>query len=116
MSLKVSQRVEGTEATVRVSGELDMHTAPDLDDVLVEVIDGGAERVVVDLSGLDFLDSTGLATILAGHQRITAKGGSLTLDGPSRYIIKMLDITGLDKVFEVRVSPKAAEPPQAPSA
>lgn len=115
MSLTVSQHRDGDQVTIAVAGELDMHTAPDLDDALTEVIDGGAQRVVVDMTDLAFLDSTGLSTILAGHQRISARGGALALDGPSQYIIKMLDITGLDKVFEVKVSPKPPVPPAAQS-
>jgi anti-sigma B factor antagonist len=100
--LNLTDTTEAGQARVVATGELDMYTAPDLSDVLDKLMDGGATEIVIDLSGIEFMDSTGLSAILGAHQRLDQSGGKLVLDHPSASITRMFDITGLADHFVVR--------------
>ncbi len=102
MELSIDVRREGDDATVKLAGELDLSTAPDLQDALAELTDQ-PRRVVVDLEALEFCDSTGLAALLGAHKALAEKGGTLELVAPNRMMVNLVRITGLDEVFEVRL-------------
>lgn len=91
-----------TSAVVRVGGELDHYTAPRLRAQLVELATVGVLDVTVDLAGLAFIDSTGLCALVAGLKRIRAGGGELSLRSVTPRTLKLLRLTGLDSVFDVR--------------
>lgn len=97
-----------TDDTARVaaSGELDIYSAPELSDVIDGYIDAGVKEVVLDLSGIEFLDSTGLSAFLAAHQRLESEGGKLVLEGPGAVITRMFDLTGLTEHFVVKLPKK----------
>ncbi len=82
---------------VRVAGELDLATVPDLDACLVALDD----NVVVDLAGLTYIDSTGIAAIIRGHKRAVKRGRSFVLRSPTAPVVKVLEITCLDRVFTI---------------
>ena len=91
----------GEAATLVVlRGDLDLATAPELRECLVEIIDEGA-RIVVDLEAVDFLDSAGLGILVGGLKRARSAGGELELVCSSRDVLKPLEITGLDRVFTI---------------
>jgi anti-sigma B factor antagonist len=100
LSIEVS-RNDGI-AEVRVSGELDLATAPDLSEVL-DPLAASEQRVVVDLAGLTFMDSSGLAALLAAHKVLADGGGVLELRSPQPAIIRLVHTVGLEDVFEVRL-------------
>jgi len=89
---------------LEVNGEVDIYTAPKLREKLVELIDAGNDRVVVDLEGVGFMDSTGLGSLVAGLKRIREKDGELAIVCTSGPVLKVLGITGLDRVFPVHDS------------
>ena len=102
MELKVSTQSQGDRATITVSGEIDLYTAPRLQGELTALLDGGRPvRVVVDLSGVEFCDSTGMNVLLAAMKRAGDHGGGLDLAGPRPAVRKILQVTGLDSVFKV---------------
>ncbi len=84
------------EATVAVAGELDMSTAPQLSRSLNEVLDQHPSRVTVDLSGLAFIDSTGLNLLARTSNVLTAHDGAFVLTHPTPPVRKVLEIVGLD--------------------
>ena len=87
-------RLEGNAAaSVRVSGELDVATAPELEAALDEAL-GYARLVLVDLSELSFLDSSGLHVILNASTRARAAGARMLLTGASEQVEALLEITG----------------------
>jgi anti-anti-sigma factor len=88
------QRVS-TTAVVRVSGELDIATVPILADAL-HGLDGSCDRVVLDLAGLTFIDSTGLTLAVTEHQRAANDGFELVLAGATDNVLNVLRLTGLD--------------------
>jgi len=99
----------GGEAMVyRLRGSLDLETAPSLRAALNEAADEGKHDIVVDLSHLEFLDSTGLGALVGAHKRALEHQGRLRLivsDGP---ISRLLTITGLMSVFSAYRSIEAA--------
>lgn len=86
---------------VSIEGELDLHTAPELEQALGTVLVRGGRNVVVDLVGLLFIDSTALATLVRAQPRFRAKGGRLLLVTEDRRILRTLQITGLDRAFDI---------------
>lgn len=101
MDLVVDSRTEGTAAVLTVGGEIDLFTAPKLRERLSGTIDEGMDRVVVDLEGVGFMDSTGLGTLVGGLKRIKEREGSMSLVCTNRSVLRILSITGLDRVFPV---------------
>lgn len=80
--------------TVIVRGEIDMATAPQLRDLLNELVDGGSTRILLDCRALDFLDSSGIGVLVAVRKRL-GEDGALTLEAPPAHVRKVLDLTGV---------------------
>lgn len=105
MDLSLSTRVEtgpaGDVSVVEVAGEIDVYTAPKLREKLLEIVDAGQYHVVVDIRGVEFLDSTGLGVLVGGLKRVRQHDGSLRLVCTQERILKIFRITGLTKVFSI---------------
>ena len=85
-----------------VAGEIDLYTAPRLHGELMAVLSGEAPvRLVIDMSGVEFCDSTGMNVLLAAHRRAHEQGGDLELAAPRTTVRKILQVTGLETVFAV---------------
>jgi anti-sigma B factor antagonist len=95
---------QGPEAghyVIAARGEIDLFTAPDLKQVLTDAIEGGAHRVVVDLSEVSFLDSTALGVLIGAVKRLRSRGGALAIVNVDASIAKTFQITGLDQIFTI---------------
>jgi len=84
-----------------LTGEVDVYTAPQLKERLVEVIDGGCVNILVDLEGVGFIDSSGLGVLVGGLRRAKERSGVIRLVCTRENILKIFRITGLDKVFPI---------------
>jgi anti-sigma B factor antagonist len=93
---------------VNARGEIDVSTSPELHDVLAGVISRRPELVIVNLSEVTFIDSTGLGVLVGTARDLRAKGGELRLVATQPHIIKLLELTGLDEMFDVLPDTKAA--------
>jgi len=91
-----------------VGGEIDVATSPRLKELLTGLIEGGSALVIVNLTEVTFIDSTGLGALAAAVRDARAVGGDLRLVVTSPQIIKLLELTGLDEVFSVVSSTKDA--------
>jgi anti-sigma B factor antagonist len=87
-----------------VRGEIDAYTSPRLRERLTQLMDEGHYRVVVDLEAVEFMDSTGLGVLVSCLKRTKEHQGELALVCTAPQILRVLSITGLDKVFTVRQS------------
>ncbi len=96
-----AERDAGRDGVVALRGELDLASAPVLRQCLAEVIDSGQTDVVVDLSGLTFLDSTGISVLVAAHQQLRRREGRLVVADPAPQARRVLEISGLLAVFGV---------------
>jgi anti-sigma B factor antagonist len=92
---------DGDAADVVVSGELDMYTAPQLRERLVTLASEGARYVTVDLAGVNFVDSTALGVLVGGLKRLRQFDGDLRLRSPQPGTYKVLEITGLTRIFTI---------------
>ena len=95
-------------ALLTLRGEIDVYTAPRLRQAILELVDGGATRIVVDMEKVDFLDSTGLGVLVGGLKRVKMKEGSLSIVTTQDKILKIFDITGLNKVVASHPTVEAA--------
>lgn len=89
---------------VKVAGEVDAFTTPSLRATMEKVIDAGARDLIIDLSGVSYMDSSGFGTLLGITKRVRPIGGKVYLLGYSDTILRMLRITRLDTVFKLCAS------------
>ncbi len=108
MDLSLSTRAERGRTVVEVTGEIDVYTAPKLREQLAELVDSGRHDIVVDMQGVEFLDSTGLGVLVGGLKRVKQHDGSMNLVCTQERILKIFRITGLTKVFPIHDSVAAA--------
>ncbi len=105
VELKVTTRAQGDHTILSVSGEIDLYTAPTLQSELMSALSPGQVRLIVDMSGVDFCDSTGINILLAAHRHARERGGELQLASPGSATRKVLQVTGLESVFTVLEEP-----------
>lgn len=101
MELSLNHRREGDWTVLEVAGEVDVYTAPKLRERLIGLVGDGHHKIIVDMTAVDFLDSTGLGVLVGGLKRIRANEGSLALVCNAERILKIFRITGLTKVFPI---------------
>lgn len=101
MDLDVDISEQDGWAVVAVHGEIDMATAPSLREQVIGLVSEGRARIVVDLEGVDFIDSTGLGVLVGALKRSRTHDGELRLVCTNSRILKVFEITGLDGVFTV---------------
>jgi len=102
------QEIDGETHLIELGGEVDLYTAPEFKERMVQVIEDGKKRVVVDLSEATFIDSTTLGVLVGGVKRLRPTGGSLALVCTDQNIQKIFEITGLDRVFPIHETREAA--------
>ena len=88
-----------SELVVAVEGQIDMATVPLLWGSLEEATSEVSTRLIVDVSGTTFVDSTGVAVFLMAHNRLRGQGAELVLRSPSPAVLKVLQVAGLDRVL-----------------
>jgi anti-sigma B factor antagonist len=101
LSIDVKKENRGEALLFKLRGSLDIATSPTVRAALVDAADQGSKEIVVDLTQLEFLDSTGLGALIGAHRRATEHGGSLRLVVHEGAISRLLNITGLIRVFAV---------------
>jgi anti-sigma B factor antagonist len=100
VELNVSSRLHDDHTIVTICGEIDLYTAPRLHGELAGLLaDGMPARVVIDMSGVEFCDSTGMNVLLSCLRRARERGGELEIAAPKPAVRKILQVTGLDSVF-----------------
>ena len=98
------EAVDDSTHVIELGGEIDLYTAPEFKERMVELIDGGKKHIVVDLSKATFIDSTTLGVLVGGVKRLRPTGGALALVCTDQNITKIFEITGLDRVFPIHGS------------
>ena len=109
MNFQISdQSIDAETHLIELGGEVDLYTAPEFKERMVQVIEEGKTRVVVDLSKATFIDSTTLGVLVGGVKRLRPSGGSLAIVCSDQNIQKIFEITGLDRVFPIHETREAA--------
>ena len=99
MEIKVSELKRVT--LFEVSGRVDSSSAAQLGEALNTAIDGGRNQLVIDVSGVDYMSSAGLREMVAALKRVRRGTGDIRLASPSDRVKEVLELAGLDTVFEV---------------
>lgn len=116
MSLTVSTEPHGDMVVVAVAGELDMATAPQLQDQITDLLDKGRSRLIFDLAEVSFCDSTGLSVFVRAKNSCDDAGGLVRLAAPQRGVLRILEVSGLVEVLQTypSVDEAAAAPATTP--
>lgn len=93
-------RAEGRWTVVEVAGELDLHTSPALRDHVLGLIEDGTGFLAIDMSKVEFMDSSSLGALVSCLKRLRERDGRLVLIGATGSPKKVLGLTGLDRVFD----------------
>jgi anti-sigma B factor antagonist len=101
VDLSFETLLETGHAVLVVNGDVDLHTAPSLRDRIRGLVDDGARNLVIDMAGVDFLDSTGLGALLGSRKQVYDLDGTISLSGLSEHVLKVFEITSLDQVFDI---------------
>ena len=96
-----TEQLSDDQYVISLAGEVDLYTAPEFKQQLLEVIGQGGKDVVVDFSNTTFIDSTTLGVLVGGVKRLRSNDGQLSLVCSDRNITKIFEITGLDRVFPI---------------
>ena len=105
MNFKISdEEIDDQTHVISLGGEIDLYTAPEFKERMVELIEAGKKNIVVDLSEATFIDSTTLGVLVGGVKRLRPSGGGLALVCTDQNISKIFEITGLDRVFSIQDS------------
>jgi anti-sigma B factor antagonist len=108
VDLTISTREAEGRTVVSVAGEIDVYTAPRLREEITELVAAGTYDLVIDMSEVEFLDSTGLGVLVGGLKKVRAHDGSLQLVCNQDRLLKIFRITGLAKVFVIHDTAEAA--------
>src|SRR5215813_10601523 len=102
MNFDIKTEQLGDDAyVISLAGEVDLYTAPEFKQQLLEVIGQGGKQLIVDFSNTTFIDSTTLGVLVGGVKRLRTNDGQLSLICSDRNITKIFEITGLDRVFTI---------------
>jgi len=86
---------------LRVRGEIHASTAPEFSERLNDAIATGKTGVILDLTGVEFIDSTGLSVLLNGLRRVTRARGTMVIACANPTVLRLFEITKLDSTFEI---------------
>jgi anti-anti-sigma factor len=92
---------DGDTTTLRLAGDVDLNTSPELRGALRQVIARRPRRIVVNLGGVGYMDSSGLATLVEALKRTAEYGGKLHLLGLGPRVRAVFEISQLDRVFSI---------------
>ena len=108
MELGLATRVVDGRTVLELAGEIDSYTAPTLRERIIALVQGGVTALIIDLTRVEFLDSTGLGVLVGALKRLRGVGGVLVLVCDQEALLKIFRITALDRVFTIQDSVEAA--------
>lgn len=101
-SMDVNVRHDDRFTVIEVIGEIDIESAPRLREIVTEVTDGGADRLVFDLSRVTFVDSIGLGVFILAHKKMLLRRRTVGIVASTRRVVAIFRIAGLEQLFRVR--------------
>jgi anti-sigma B factor antagonist len=96
-----TENLETDVPVIELEGEVDVYTAPQLKQQMISLLEAGTKQMVVDLTKVEYFDSTALGVLIGGLKRIRERDGNLSLICPNPRIRRVFEITGLDKIFDI---------------
>ncbi|MDE3070128.1 MAG: STAS domain-containing protein [Acidobacteriota bacterium] len=99
--ISVSEReLDATTTQITVEGELDLATAPRLKWPLLDSVKAGKTRLLIDLMGVSFIDSTALSVLVAAHRKLPA-GARMAIAATNQNVLRIFVVAGLDAAFDI---------------
>lgn len=108
MELGINIREAGDVTILDLEGELDTYSCPSVRDTIVRLVDEGKKQILLNMAGVEYIDSAGLGTLVGGLKRATENDGILKIVHANEQLQKVFNITGLVRVFEQYDSEEAA--------
>ena len=109
MDFHISEKLLSDKlALLKVKGRLDAVAAPDLKSKLKELVAGSHVKVIIDLTDVSFIDSSGSAALVSGFRAAREAGGTIKLAGLREQTMMVFKLTRLDRVFEIHSDVEAA--------
>lgn len=105
--LSEEESASGTHV-INVRGEIHVQTAPRFSHGLSTAIERGNTRIVLDLSAVEFIDSTGLSVLLTGLRQVTAAHGHMAIVCANPTVLRLFEVTSLDETFDIFAERPAA--------
>ena len=99
--MKFERIDNGEETQVKIGGTLDALTAPELRPLISDIVTEKRKRIVVELSGLDLIDSSGVAVIVSLYKRVRAGGGDVKVVGVRDQPLSIFKLLRMDRVFSI---------------
>lgn len=102
MNITIDKKQSDQGVVVKVAGEIDAFTAPQLREELAALADGNSKTIIVDLQDVTYLDSTGLGVFVGLFKQMKSNGGELRLTNLSDRLQRLFEITGLSHVMQMK--------------
>ena len=104
MSVKIESTQSNDHILITVGGEVDLYSSPKLRSAILDAVPSAASGVSVDLSAVDYIDSSGIATLVEGLKSAREHEKGFVLVRPSSAVSQVLELARLDSIFEVKPS------------
>lgn len=101
MNLKIDVEISGNDQVMNLTGEVDAYTAPKLREAIIPLTENENKNVIVNLSGVRYMDSTGLGVFIGALKSCRRHGSSLKLCGLTDKIERLFHITGLSEIIDI---------------
>jgi len=101
-NLSIAVSHERGDTVLALEGELDIHTTAQFGEQLADLVHDSRLRLVVDLGGLEFVDSTGLGALVGEFARVRRGGGDMSLRAATPAVRRTIEVTGLQRALPVR--------------
>jgi len=95
------EKINGYSVLTIHDERIDAHNSGELKEYLLQMIDGGENRIIVQLGHVRFIDSSGLGALLSGNKHVVAKSGKFALSNIQQQVLSMFELTRLNRVFEI---------------
>lgn len=99
--MNLDVEIQGETAVITLKGALDAQTAPELKNTFSQVIRDGRQDIVLDLTAVDFMDSSGLGAIVGAYKQVRIGKGDVRIAGLQPVVRKVFELTRLDRVFRI---------------
>jgi len=100
--VRIEKDTSADETIIRVEGDVDLYSSPELRTAVLKALPKAVSGVGVDLGGVTYMDSSGVATLVEGLRSAKEHGKTFSLLAPSSSVMKVLELARLDSVFVVR--------------
>ena len=108
MALQVKREEVGDNVVLAVEGSIDIYSSPELRGELKGALEKQAPRIVIDMQGVSFVDSSGLATLIEALQKVNGYQGKLVLCSMSSQVMGVFQLANLDHIFQIKETRETA--------